>query len=195
VALKLNGSRRRQLHAALLSAFPDVESLTRMVSFQLGENLNTFTPSGTTLADVVFHLIQWAESRSAVVELVVAARTANPDNTDLGAIARQLGVTALVPSDAAFPPAHRAALEKLFALVRGDWWKLRASPDVITAAAQELRRVIDDLEDLRFTYPPAPTATALDATLDELDEALVALYQARVAARSPRSAHHFLFYD
>lgn len=85
----MNGEQQRRLHEALLAAFPDMSSLQRMVKFGLNENLNTIANT-TRLNDAVFDLLQWAESRNKITELVVAARNSNPDNPALRRVAEEL---------------------------------------------------------------------------------------------------------
>ena len=59
--MKLSGSQKETLFEALKGAFPRSGALERMVSFHLEENLETIAGSGR-LEDVIFNLIEWADS-------------------------------------------------------------------------------------------------------------------------------------
>jgi adenine/guanine phosphoribosyltransferase-like PRPP-binding protein len=76
------GEQVNQLHCALLSAFPDVPSLSRMVKMEMGQNIVTIA-SGTNLAEIAFSLIGWAEAQGLAQELVEAATRANSTNPEL----------------------------------------------------------------------------------------------------------------
>ena len=80
--MEWSGKQLKLLETALLRAFPNVSDLQRMVRFNLNEKLAEIT-GGDTLTDMVFFLLQWAESRGKLDDLLQAARAANPDNPDL----------------------------------------------------------------------------------------------------------------
>jgi len=82
--LELTNLQRKELHGALIQAFPTRSAMARMVDFELGENLAAIT-GGTSLNDVAYELLQWAEAMSALDRLVNAARAANPGNERLRA--------------------------------------------------------------------------------------------------------------
>src|SRR5579871_206429 len=82
--MRLNGNQQKQLHNALLAAFPTRADLTRFVRFQLNENLNTIA-SDSKLSDIVFTLIEWAEANGRILELITQAREANSGNPELQA--------------------------------------------------------------------------------------------------------------
>jgi len=82
--LELTNQQRKELHAALIEAFPSRAAMARMVDFELGENLAAIT-GGTSLNDVAYELLQWAQAISALDRLVNAARAANPGNARLHA--------------------------------------------------------------------------------------------------------------
>src|SRR5262245_5996259 len=69
----------KALYDALLDGFPSEEELTRMIRFGLGERLKNIV-LGDNIPDIVFELIDWAESKGRVEELVQAAREENPGN-------------------------------------------------------------------------------------------------------------------
>src|SRR4051812_15111435 len=81
-----DGQTIQQLHQALLSAFPDQASLSRMV--RMGMNLNLATIAGADLSDTVFRLISWAESQGRTAELIEQANRQNPGNPDLRRLAQ-----------------------------------------------------------------------------------------------------------
>lgn len=105
---KLSGSQNRRLTEALLSAFPALTQLERMVKWGLDQDL-AFIAGGVNLTDVVFDLLtKWAEPQGKTGELILAARAVNPGNPKLSAIAAELDLSLKVPN----------ALERL--LVKGN---------------------------------------------------------------------------
>jgi len=103
-SLELDGRQRQQLHAALLSAFPRVESLEQLVNWEFNTNLASIS-LGRNLTEVIFHLIEWAEAHSYVYRLVVATRRTNPDNARLRAFAEQVGIQIHLDQAVALPLA------------------------------------------------------------------------------------------
>jgi uncharacterized caspase-like protein len=93
LAVALTRTTRKALHQALVEAFPSYAALAQMADLELGENLNTIT-GATATTQAVFELIQWAEARGHVRDLVDAALAANPTNGALRAVAADLGVPA-----------------------------------------------------------------------------------------------------
>jgi hypothetical protein len=77
--IELRGPEFLQLDEALASAFPDRNNLERMVRYQLDENLEQIA-GAEFYSDILFGLIQWAESHGRILDLVTAAREANPGN-------------------------------------------------------------------------------------------------------------------
>ena len=75
-------AQQYQLYTALLSAFPTVGDLERMVQLHLGKNIEIIA-GGTNLAEMVLHLLQWATAQGQLEALLCAARTANPGNSSL----------------------------------------------------------------------------------------------------------------
>ena len=82
--LELTNQQRKELHGALIEAFPTRSAMARMVDFELGENLAAIT-GGNSLNDIAYELLQWAQATSALDRLVNAARAANPGNARLHA--------------------------------------------------------------------------------------------------------------
>jgi hypothetical protein len=87
--VKLTGEQYRQLHEALLSAFPDRSALEQMLYFRLEVRLDDIS-LGTNMRDTVFQLIRWAEAQGKVRELLDSARAQNNNNPDLIAVERIL---------------------------------------------------------------------------------------------------------
>src|SRR5947207_3096708 len=80
----MDGTRLRQLQAALLSAFPTEGDLAQMVRFGLNESLPSIS-LGANLREVIFHLIEWALAHGRLEDLIRAALDANPTNPGLQA--------------------------------------------------------------------------------------------------------------
>ena len=80
--MEWSGDQLKQFEKALLSAFPEINDLKRMVRFNLNEQLPRIA-GGTNLTDTVFDLLQWAESHGKLENLLKAARAANSGNPDL----------------------------------------------------------------------------------------------------------------
>jgi hypothetical protein len=83
----------KQLHEALLSAF-NLGELQQVVKFGLGERLQAISIR-SSLSDIAFDLIEWAERNHRIADLVQAALSHNPGNSDLRDIAAKMGITAL----------------------------------------------------------------------------------------------------
>ena len=105
---QLSGAQTSELQAALLAAF-DAAELAQMVKVALGEDLASIAGGGT-LAAVVFNLIQWAERRARVGDLVAAAQAQRPANDVFAGLAGELGGTAAkaAPQPPAATPPDRA---------------------------------------------------------------------------------------
>jgi hypothetical protein len=87
-AMEFDGAFRKQIRAALLDAFPQLNQLRIVVEDCLGEPLQNVTMANDMLT-VVFDLIGWAKSRGRLTELVIGASAENPGNHKLRAIAEQ----------------------------------------------------------------------------------------------------------
>ena len=103
-------AQRRELHAALLSAFPTNDALEELVFLATGVSLDTITIDGT-LSQRVAALIKWAESTGGVDELVVEAKLKNPTNPDLVAYASRWASSSPTPRDEV--PAVRSRVASL----------------------------------------------------------------------------------
>ncbi|MUG91718.1 tetratricopeptide repeat protein [Scytonema sp. UIC 10036] len=89
--MKLTGAQRKQLHDALLSAFPSLTRLDSMVRYGLDMNLESIA-AGSSLNEIVYYLIQWAESSGRIEALLNSALAGNPGNSNLKYIAEILGI-------------------------------------------------------------------------------------------------------
>ena len=78
--MKLTGKQLKQLHDALLGAF-SLADLQQMVKFELDENLDAIAGGGN-LSQTVFNLIQWAERRGRMENLVQGAVNQNENNVE-----------------------------------------------------------------------------------------------------------------
>lgn len=123
--LRLDGRQKKELRESIISAFPNVPPLERMTSDYLNLVLATVAAPSGDLEGQVFDLIEWADSRGKLGDLILAARYANPDNPNLYAFAFKLGITssdhsrdvleALVSANTVFldPQLWRAELSTL----------------------------------------------------------------------------------
>jgi nucleoside phosphorylase len=106
--MELTPSQRERLNEALLSAFPSVPDLQRMVRFKLNRNLAEFAHGA--LGNQVFTLIEKAEAEGWLDELVRKAHEANPGNPRLHAIhAELMGSSAPVAPPPAPAPSGKGA--------------------------------------------------------------------------------------
>ncbi|AFZ15572.1 hypothetical protein Cri9333_4802 (plasmid) [Crinalium epipsammum PCC 9333] len=87
--MNLSGQQRKKLQEALIDAFPSTASLEQMLTFELDKKLRVIACEGS-LQDIVFKLIQTANSQGWVEDLVRAACDSNPGNPTLKAIAETL---------------------------------------------------------------------------------------------------------
>lgn len=82
----LSGPEAEELYIALVHAFPSRRELERLVRFKLDIPLNTIAAEGGTLSDAVMHLIEWADARGRVDDLVNGALLENPTSPELLAL-------------------------------------------------------------------------------------------------------------
>jgi hypothetical protein len=110
----------RQTQAALLSAYPDFTSLAQMVRFEFKERLREITPEAN-LTTVVFGLLEWAEARGRLRELVLAAHRGNPGNPKLLALLPAFGVDPVTEAETAQERACRELKSSLVAILAVFW--------------------------------------------------------------------------
>ncbi len=80
--MKLKGQQLATLHAALLDAYRSQDELSQMLRLQMDENLEAVVGS-SSLNEMIFKLINWAEARGRVREFVEGALSENPGNVAL----------------------------------------------------------------------------------------------------------------
>ena len=82
----LSGQQRKKLQEALIHAFPNKSSLKQMLRFELDKNLEVIAGEGN-LQNIVFTLIETADSQGWVEKLISGALQSNPGNPLLKTIA------------------------------------------------------------------------------------------------------------
>ena len=87
--MEITWAQKKQLQEAVLNAFRSPASLEQLVGFGLEKNLYEITDS-SNLQNMVFGLIEWADSRGKLEQLIAAAVEQNGDNPKIQAIAAQL---------------------------------------------------------------------------------------------------------
>lgn len=87
----LSGSQRKEFQDALINAFPNTTSLEQMLTFELDKNLRAIAGEGS-LQEIVFKLIQAANSQGWVRDLLGAATNSNSGNPRLQSIAQKLSI-------------------------------------------------------------------------------------------------------
>jgi len=130
--MQLNGIQIKQLHHALLSAFPQLASLEFFVRTELEENLSAIA-LGSSLSEVVFHLIEWARAHGRLADLVEKAYHENRLNPDLRAFV------------GTFPDLFATRTNDTGAVVES-----RTDPDTMKVQAQSLYSVADNEVNLQF---------------------------------------------
>ena len=94
--MKLTGKQHQEFSQALRSAF-SLERLKRFLLYSLDKNLEDISLGGD-LQEIVFDLINLAESEGWIDLLLARAREANPGNPDLFKFAQQFGLATQTPA-------------------------------------------------------------------------------------------------
>src|SRR4051794_8625659 len=94
--MELNGPQRQQLHAALQSAYPDMDRLALMLSIRCDRRLADISAPGP-LPIVVLHVIEAAQAEGWLGELIAGARESNPGNANLATAAALVGLAVVTP--------------------------------------------------------------------------------------------------
>ena len=84
----LSPDELKEFYEALLNAFPERTDLEIMVRFELSQSLNEIVQE-SKLKNVVFKLIQWAETYGRLEDLIVGAYNHNPGNPKLKAFCQK----------------------------------------------------------------------------------------------------------
>ena len=85
--MTLTRDQRKQLRAAFIDAFRTKPKLQQFLKEELDKNLDIIA-LGDDLEELIFKLIQNADSRGWETQLIFAARESNPDNPKLSAFVR-----------------------------------------------------------------------------------------------------------
>jgi hypothetical protein len=101
--MALSADQTKKLYTAILAGF-NGSDLEQLVRFELGERLDNLVPPGA-LSDVVLKLIDWAEKRDRVEDLIRAVQWARPANKEIQRLAGSL----LAPAATAPRPAAGTA--------------------------------------------------------------------------------------
>jgi hypothetical protein len=113
----LTGDELRQVVEAIASAFTAAD-LTHLLRSSMATAFHSIVPDGT-LQQQVFSLVEWAQSRERLDELLTAAEQAAPDNSALRQIAaRYRSQRVAPPSAAAFQLPNTQGIQ--FALLLAD---------------------------------------------------------------------------
>ena len=87
--MSLSGKQLKELQLALIDAFRSIASLEQMLSYELDKNLRVIAGEGS-LENIVFTLIQTADSQGWIEDLIQGACQSNPGNQLLKATAQRL---------------------------------------------------------------------------------------------------------
>ncbi len=107
--MKLSGQQCKKLQDALIDAFPSAAYLEQMLLHELNKNLRAIAGEGS-LEEIVFKLIQAANSQGWVEDLVRGACDSNPGNLALKAIAQELSLNPN-PEKSPIPPSYNPLKE------------------------------------------------------------------------------------
>jgi hypothetical protein len=86
--MRLTGQWIEDIINALLSAFTSRDDLRKMIRIQMDEHLDEIA-NGNTLRILAFNLVDWAEQKGRVGDLVTSALNENPGNPDLQELAKR----------------------------------------------------------------------------------------------------------
>jgi hypothetical protein len=138
--LDLTGEQRRDLQAALVAAFPDRFAFRQLTQHRLEIDLDTIV-GDVGLLQVAFDLIEWASAQGRLRALVTAARTENPGNPELEALARRLGVERQDPIVAPGPADANRGLSAL-----GDLMSARDAREAVHAFEAEFQEAVAQID-------------------------------------------------
>ncbi|MEA5578661.1 effector-associated domain EAD1-containing protein [Anabaena sp. UHCC 0451] len=88
--MKLKKDESEKLFDALLDGYPTYSDIRLMVKFKLDENLANVTTENSKILTVILDLIEWAETKDKVLDLILGAYEKNPDNLKIKEITYQL---------------------------------------------------------------------------------------------------------
>jgi hypothetical protein len=87
--IRPSGAQLKEIQDALLSAYPSENDLAQMVRFELDIPLSSVA-SGGNQTEIIFQLLNWAESQGSVDRLLGAALRRNPGNPSLQRVVAKL---------------------------------------------------------------------------------------------------------
>ncbi len=87
--MSLSGEDFKKLQEAMLQAYPNKGDLEQMVRFYLDNNLDAIA-GGNTIQEIIFKLIQRAEARGKLKDLLNAILKDRPDNLQLKTTVKEL---------------------------------------------------------------------------------------------------------
>lgn len=109
---RLTGLQFRDFRNALIDAYGTPPALDQMLRFFLEKRLSNLSLAND-MPTIAFDVISKAEDEAWSLELLVAARTANPNNPELLAFAQQFGLGTEVYEQAGGTPASQEPITKL----------------------------------------------------------------------------------
>ena len=89
-------NRIQQFHAALMDAFT-IDSMQRMLSFEMGQDLESIVSGGNKQAQF-FDLIKWSAENNKLNDLAYAAYRTVPNNEKINEFFRQYGEIEFAPN-------------------------------------------------------------------------------------------------
>jgi tetratricopeptide (TPR) repeat protein len=81
--MKLSGVEYQKLVESIVQAYPTKNDLAQIVMYSLEENIDAIVNSETTTQSIVFNLINWAETRGKLKNLLEIISQERPDNLEL----------------------------------------------------------------------------------------------------------------
>ena len=88
--MKLSEPEINCLFKALQNGYRSYDDLRIMVRLNLGKNLTNIVQSDKRMDIVILELIEWAESKDKLLDLVWGANNRNPDNLQIRNITYEL---------------------------------------------------------------------------------------------------------
>jgi hypothetical protein len=96
---RLEGTQLRQFHVGVVDAFTDVQDLTSVLRFGLDKRLNLITSPNKDLDEIVFDVIDDADTKGWSAELLQVLRTSRPTNQKLLVFAQQFALAPPSPGN------------------------------------------------------------------------------------------------
>jgi len=97
--MKIDGTKRREIRQALLEAFPMPSDLRMVTDEVLNVPLQNITGINNGMETIAFELINWAQARGRLTELVIGAAASNPGAASLKALADQFKFVSSAPGE------------------------------------------------------------------------------------------------